>query len=73
MVTDYAHEIMSRASIRNDIFPIFVRNLPTFPCFSPYFWGPSVPTFSQLFAGKPVEALELWKNIQVFDYDELVF
>ena len=49
---------MSRASIRNDIFPIFVRNLPTFPCFLPYFVGLPVPTFSLLFAGKLVEALQ---------------
>ena len=59
MVTDYAHEIMSRASGMNFIFPIFFRNLPTFPCFLPYFLGLPVPTFSLLFAGKPEEALGL--------------
>ena len=57
MVTDYAHEIMSRAFGWNYIFPIFFQNLPTLPCFLPYFLGILAPTFSLLFAGKPVEAL----------------
>ena len=60
MVTDYARKIMSRASGRNYIFPIFFRNLPTFPCFLPYFLGQPIPTFFLLFAGKPVEALEFY-------------
>ena len=60
MVTDYARKIMSRASGRNYIFPIFFRNLPTFPCFLPYFLGLPVPPFSLLFAGKPMEALGMF-------------
>ena len=58
MVTDYARKIMSRASGRNGIFPIFFQSLPTFPCFLSYFLGLPVPTFPLLFAGKPVEALQ---------------
>ena len=48
---------MSRASGRNDIFPIFFRSLPTFPFFLPYFLGLPVPSLSLLFARKPMEAL----------------
>ena len=67
MVSDYAREIMSHASGRNYIFPIFfVRNLPTFPCFLPYFLGLPVPTFSQLFAGKPVEALVIVNKLLIW-------
>ena len=54
MVTDYAREIMSHICGRNNIFPIFFQNLPTFP----YFLELPVPTFSPLFAEKLVEALE---------------
>ena len=59
MIADYAHEILSRASGKNYIFPIFSRNLPTFLCFLPYFLGLPVPTFSLLFVGNPVEALNV--------------
>ena len=48
---------MSRASGRNYFFPILLWNPPTFPCFLPYFSGLPVPTFSLLFARKPVEPL----------------
>ena len=57
MVTDYAREIMLRASGRNYIFPILFQNLPSFPCFLPYFLGLPVSTFPLLVAGKPAEAL----------------
>ena len=50
MVTDYAQEIMSSASDRNYIFPIFVWNL-IFPAFCPTFWGYQSLFFSLLFDG----------------------
>ena len=64
MVTDYARKIMSCTSCRNNIFPVFFQNLATFPCFL----GLPVPTFSLLFAGKPLEALGWWltSNLQMW-------
>ena len=60
MVTDYAREIMSRASGRNYIFPIFFPKSGYFSLLFALLFGTTSPYFSLRFAGKPVEALYIW-------------
>ena len=74
MITDYAREIMSGVCGSNYIFIIFFWNLPTFPCLLPNFLELPVPTFSLLFAGKPVEALPTSKlSAPQNNYQELLY
>ena len=53
MVADYACEIMSHASGRNNIFPIFFFKSPYFSLLFALLFAEPVPTFPLLFAGSP--------------------